>query len=104
MRSEMYTLDAPARPPVEDSRRGEAYARVRQRVGHAANALVDRVDDSVMTTRRAVRRGARKAEDVVYGAAGEIRRRPFGSVGAAFVAGAVLASTVTWIALRPTRH
>lgn len=108
MRSVIETMEAPAHAPAATAAArpelGEGYDRLRRRVGHMTDAVVDQVEDSLRTSRRAVRRGARKAEDMVYGTAGEIRRRPFSSVGVAFLAGATLASSITWIALRPGRR
>lgn len=108
MRSVIETMEAPAHAPPETAaaRRelGDGYDRLRRRVGHMADQVADRVEDSVRTTRRAVRQSARRAEDMAYSTAGEIRRRPFGSVGVAFLAGATVASTITWIALRSGRR
>ena len=108
MRSVIETLEAPAHAPPEAaaarSELGDGYNRLRRRVGQMADAVADRVEDGVHTTRRAVRQSTRRAEDVAYSAAGEIRRRPFGSVGVAFLAGATVASTITWLALRPGRR
>lgn len=104
MRSVEENVVAPPAKTAEPHRYTRTYDRWRHRVGHTADAVVDRFEDGVWTTRRAMRRNARKAQDAVYGAAGEIRRRPFSSVGAAFLAGATVAATITWIALRPGRR
>lgn len=104
MRSVDEVMEAPSTKAAEPRHDTTAYDRLRHRVGHATDALVDRVEDGVWTTRRAVKRSARRAQDAVYGTAGEIRRRPFSSVGVAFVAGATVATAITWIALRPSRR
>lgn len=51
--------------------------------------VTDAVEDSLITAKRAVRRGYVSAEDLVDEASHRIKRHPFGSVAGAFVIGAV---------------
>ena len=68
-----------------------------------ADSTLDRLEGGFRTARRVVRDSTRKADDLMYDGARVIRRRPLGSVGTAFLAGAALGSIIMLIARRP-RH
>jgi ElaB/YqjD/DUF883 family membrane-anchored ribosome-binding protein len=60
----------------------------------------DAVEDSLVTARRAAKRGYNSAEDLVDDAAHEIKRHPFRSVVCAFAVGAFAG----WLLLRIRRQ
>ncbi len=59
------------------------------------SSTLERLDDGLRTARKVVRDSTRKADDLMYDAARNIRRRPLGSVGTAFLAGAALGTIAT---------
>ncbi len=61
---------------------------------------LERLDDGLRSARKVIRDSTRKADDLVHDASRGIRRRPLGSVGTAFLAGAALGTVVTLLVAR----
>jgi ElaB/YqjD/DUF883 family membrane-anchored ribosome-binding protein len=59
-------------------------------------AVTDAVEDSVITAKRAVKRGYNSAEDMIDEAAHQIKRYPLRSVMGAFAIGALVGCLLSW--------
>ena len=68
----------------------ETVAQLGRKAAKLKVAVTDAVEDSITNTRRAVKRGRDKAEDLFETAAHGVRRHPIGSVAGAFGVGALV--------------
>ncbi len=69
-------------------------------VSKIRSIVTDAVEDSVRSANQAIKHGRHAAEDVLEEAKHAVKQKPFQSIGAAFVAGALAGGLLAWIGLR----
>jgi ElaB/YqjD/DUF883 family membrane-anchored ribosome-binding protein len=66
----------------------------------AASAVVDALEDSVLTARRAARDGADAATELLYNTKRRFERHPFETVAITFAAGIAAGTAISWMMKR----
>ena len=67
----------------------ETMAQFGRKAARLKGSLTDAVEDSIVSGRRAIKRGRDRAEDLLENASHSVRRHPLGSVAGAFGLGAL---------------
>lgn len=74
----------------------EQISNLGREASRLKDVVTDAVEDSVITAKRAVKRGYNSAEDMIEEASHQIKRYPLRSVISAFAIGALIGCMLSW--------